>query len=144
MPAGRIVVGVQSTGLTQLAKDLSTITPKVLQEMVGSLKIAAELVAESARTEASWSTRIPATIRVAGASPRSITVKAGGADAPHAYTFEAPDGKPVRHPVFGNRAVWVEQTPRPFLRPALDAHMEELSEIVVMAIERALLRSGFH
>jgi hypothetical protein len=143
MPS-RILVGVQANGLTALAKDLQSITPKALQEMVTSLKIAGDLVADAARSEASWSQRIPGSIKVTGATPRNIKVSAGGSEAPHAYTFEAPDGKAIRHPVFGNRGVWVEQSPRPFLRPALDGHTEEILEIVVMAIDRALLRSGFH
>lgn len=143
MAARRIFVGVQANGLTKLVKDMEAITPKILAETVESLRMAGELIANTARTEASWSQRIPGTIRVTGATPRTITIKAGGADAPHAYTFEAPDGKPVRHPTYGHNP-WVEQMPRPFLRPAVESHTDEIAELIVLAIDRALLRSGFH
>lgn len=139
-----ILVGVQANGLAALARDLQSFAPKAAQEMMASLSIAGNLVAAEAKSEASWSSRIPGSIKVTGKTVRSIAVKAGNvADAPHAYTFEAPNGAPVRHPVFGRRDNWVEQAPRPFLRPALDNHTEEIMEIVLTSIDRALLRSGF-
>lgn len=89
---------------------------------------AAEIIAADARAIAgTWSKRIPPSIKVnVAADGKSATITAGGSEAPMAYTFEAPGGNWVSHPVFGRADrtrkewTWVKQVPRPFLSAAAD------------------------
>ena len=65
----------------------------------------------------------------------SVSVTAGGKRAPEAVVLEhgGVEGT-FRHPVFGNRDVWVSQKARPFLAPAF----KEGEELAVAAADRAL------
>ena len=66
------------------------------------------------------------------------------ATAPNAYPFEAPDGRAVRHPVFGHlRARWVVNPMRPFLRPALEANAEQVAAKVSEVVDRIVADAGF-
>lgn len=92
------------------------------------MRDAAEIIAADARAIAgTWSKRIPPSIKVSvAADGKSATITAGGAEAPMAFTFEAPGGQWVSHPVFGRADqtrkewTWVKQVPRPFLSAAAD------------------------
>ena len=112
---------VDTSDLRALARDLERTVPGVRREVSEVVIESGQLVAAEARTLSSWSSRIPGSIRVAGTLNRSV-VRAGGEVAPHAPAFEH-GGRPgeFRHPVFGNRNVWVGQRARPFLAPALEA-----------------------
>lgn len=68
-----------------------------------------------------------------------MKVQAGGDAAQYAPAFEN-QGKvgTFRHPVFGNREVWVNQQAHPFLRPALQAQSANLAKKIDAAIDRAL------
>ena len=98
------------------------------------LRRAAQPVADAARASSSrWSRRVPASVRLQGGASR-ITIAAGGARAPQAYTFEGREsGAPIAHPVYGHGPretwTWVRQVPRPFLREAIDATEDEVVEI---------------
>jgi hypothetical protein len=97
------------------------------------LREAAQIVADDAkRRSARWSRRVPLSVRLIGGR-RSIVIAAGGQRAPQAYTMEGRNsGRPISHPVFGrpDRArdtwTWVPQTPRPFLREAIDFKQDEM------------------
>jgi hypothetical protein len=92
------------------------------------MREAAEIIAAEARAIAgAWSERIPRSIKVTvAADGRSAEITAGGAEAPMAFTFEAPGGQWVSHPVFGREDesrkewTWVKQQPRRFLSAAAD------------------------
>ncbi len=108
-----------------------------------AIRAGAEIVAEEARVMSSWSSRIPRSIRVTGAGTR-VTVKAGGARAPHAPAFEH-HGSPgaFRHPVYGNRAVWVSQRARPFLLPAAIKNLPTVHDIAATGVDLAFREAGF-
>jgi hypothetical protein len=92
------------------------------------MREAAEIIAAEARAIAgTWSERIPPSIKVSvSADGKSAEITAGGPEAPMAFTFEAPGGRWVSHPVFGRpdrlrkEWTWVKQVPRPFLSTAAD------------------------
>lgn len=98
------------------------------------LRRAAQPTADYARLSSSrWSRRVPASVRLQGGASR-ITIAAGGAGAPQAYTFEGREsGAPIAHPVYGHgpreKWTWVKQVPRPFLREAIDATEDQMVEI---------------
>lgn len=100
---------------------------------------AALLIARAAKvSSARWSRRVPLSVRVGRAAlsgtARKVTITAGGAAAPQAYTFEGRNsGAPIAHPVYarGPRKrgpggkppgwTWSRQVPRPFMKEAADA-----------------------
>lgn len=138
-------VGVQS--LNQLSRDLRAAADKELRKGLRfALKRAAEHVRVRAASNFSWSTRIPATLKVT-ASDRSAKVKAGGKNAPHAAAFEHHGQEGMfRHPVFarGDRAgwTWVNQSSRPGLVPALRSEADKVLDEVVKGIDEAFRQAG--
>src|SRR5205823_404901 len=106
-----------TSDMEKCARDLEAAALALNEVVPIALKEGAQVTAFEARRLASWSSRIPASIRVDGAGT-TVFVRAGGANAPHASVFEH-GGKPgvFHHPVFGHRP-YVAQTARPFLAPA--------------------------
>lgn len=58
------------------------------------------------------------------------------------YYMEGRRKRAWRHPVFGNRDVWVAQSPHPFLGVTVKPHKEEFATAVVKALDDALADSG--
>ncbi len=126
------------------------------------LRRAAQPVADDARLRsARWSRRVPASVRLQGGASR-ITIAAGGQRAPQAYTMEGrADGRPIAHPVYGHGPrirgpvdaktghhhppgwTWVKQTPRPFLREAIDAKQDEMVRIFSGIVEDWAKQLGY-
>ena len=116
--------------------------------LAARLQRAAEPVANFARaSSARWSRRVPASVKIAGGGSR-VTITAGGPGAPQAYTMEGkPSGAPVSHPVYGHGARstwhWVKQTPRPFMREAIDAKQDEMVRIFAGVVDDWAHERGF-
>ena len=102
------------------------------------LKEAGELIAGIARGNASFSSRIPGSIKVGGGRS-GVVVRAGSTKAPHAYAFEL--GK--RHPLFGNRNFWYPTDHIAFLEDAATAGAEAAAEIVARVIDDWAAEHGF-
>ena len=122
--------------------------PEVHREVRRAVKAAAELVAEDARRKASWSTRIPGTVKASVlGNGTAASVRAGGAKAPHAKALEnaGRDGM-FRHPVFPDQSktrsewTWVSQQARPFLHPALLDRFPETVRAIGAAVTVAVDR----
>jgi hypothetical protein len=119
------------------------------KEAVGDLgkrlKEAGEYVAGIARGKASWSSKVPASIKVGGGRS-GVNITAGGARAPAAYPNEIPG---VRHPVFGGKgtarpdAPWVTNENRPFLAPAGDEGADGAAAIVAQVVDDWAHEHGF-
>lgn len=145
------IMAVDAQGLRQLSKDLRKIGDKELSKQLRvGLKQAGEIVAAAARSNASWSTRIPGSIRT-GVTQKGVYVRAGGRAAPHAITFEGKsNGGDRRHPVFARSDetrqewTWVTQTARPFLKPALNDNVNKVVTEVADELEVAFTNNGFH
>ena len=125
-------------GLRRLSRDLRAAAPAMAVELPTGLKAAGSVVAEEAKSQSSWSTRIPGSVKTR-ASGTTATVIAGGSAAPDAAPFEN-RGKTgaFRHPVFGNVGVWVSQQARPFLAPSLEAKSTELTAAVEAVLDRVI------
>ena len=120
---------VDVAGLQALGRDLHRASRDEYGHFRKSYKAAAEIVAVEARARASFSTRIPRSIRTSG-TMKGATVKAGGSRAPHGPIYE----KGGRHPVFGNRdRRWVPVSGRHYLNDALHAKMTEVERAVIEA-----------
>jgi len=141
--------GIDLRDFHSMVKGLRKAKPELNKELRKGLRAAGVLIAEEAKTIAGQhSNSIPPTIRVRTAGA-TVAILAGTADVPLAVLYEigntgkgrvqAPSHKSTfRHPVFGNREVWVEQDRHPFLEPAAVLHAAEAERMVVKALDRAM------
>jgi hypothetical protein len=107
--------------------------------LTARMQEAAEVIADSARRKSSWSERIPASVHTLTApGADTVLIVAGGAPAPHAITFEAPNASYWKHPVFGRGPRetwhWVKQDPRRFLKPAAEEEAGHSVRVVAQAV----------
>ncbi|WP_017585483.1 HK97 gp10 family phage protein [Nocardiopsis ganjiahuensis] len=111
------------------------------------MKAAGQPVLADARRRAGWSTRIPRALRLATSFTKKqagVSIVVSKAKAPHARPHEGITGnRTFRHPVHGNRNVWVEQSTRPFLVPAADMHGRRVVEAVNQAVDEAARAAGY-
>lgn len=131
----------------ELIKELGKIPKDLRTALRPGLREAGQEVAEDARRRASWSTRIPRAIRVSttfsGRTP-GVSVVVNKNKAPHGRPFEHGGGPgEFRHPVFGNRQVWVSQKARPFLYPALVAKGDEAAKKIADVVD-VVVRKAVH
>jgi hypothetical protein len=157
---------VDTSALSRLTHDFAKAPLSVRKAVYKSVRAVAQVVADDAKMRASFSSRIPETIKVRGSGFR-LKVVAGGEGAPDAAPLEN-NGNPgkFRHPVFevsganggggrwhgkrrnapkaglsrrGGIAPWVDQQAMPFLAPALDAHREEVVRVLTDAVHDAVV-----
>lgn len=126
----------------QFLRDLRQLAPEVRKQLTKELKTFLGPLADAAKQNAAWSTRIPGAIAktVAG---RRLGLRVRSAKAPHARPYEGMSGATFRHPVFGNRSVWVSQQARPFLKPAVESHRDEFMEAAGKAVDEAAQQTGW-
>jgi hypothetical protein len=128
--------------LKNLGKALHRAAPLVEREFNKGMKSYGDLVAADAKTKANFSSRIPGTIK-ARRRGRSVSVVAGGSNAPHAPAFEhGGQGGSFRHPVYGNFDAWVEQPAHPYLHPAAEENLSKGLVIILHEVDSAIVRSG--
>src|SRR5687768_7709415 len=133
--------------IQKLVADLRRVPLELRRELRPAVQAAAQGVLAEARSRAGWSSRIPGAMRVAvrftgkGAGA-SVVVRA--ARAPHARPYgHLGSAGTFRHPVHGDRDVWVTQAARPFLFPAARATREQAAREIDQAVVAALLRTGW-
>lgn len=132
-------------------RELKAVEPALAKELNKELRnIVKAKIIPDAKANASWSTRIPAAIKPS-VTTKQIGVRVAGSgrkgstrQAAHAYPFENTSNTGwFRHPVFGNREVWVNQNARPFLRPAVESNQEEVAQAALKAVDTAGRAAGF-
>lgn len=132
--------------LRELIRDLRRIPREVREELRPAVLAAGGIVAEEARRNADWSTRIPDAIwvssRFSGGSTAGVRVAVNVRKAPHAPLYEGPP-RVFHHSLFGNRRHWYPEAARPFLQPALVSKADEAAEVVDDAVAHVLARHGF-
>lgn len=133
--------------LAQIAKDMRALPEETRKALRPKLRKAGQMVQREAQVNASWSSRIPGTIKVVTsfrADREGVTVRAGGATAPHARPYEglSARGSTFRHPVYGNDW-WVASPTRPFLFPAAEAAEGAVTEAMRTALDEAAASLGF-
>lgn len=132
--------------LRNLGKSLRKQQPIVAASVRKSLRVSGQVIADTAKDNASWSSTIPASIKVRASGPASVTISAGGKAAPSAKAYEegrkaysSNGGDTFNHPVWahGPRSSWhwVSQGTRPYLRPAALAHLLETREAIRAGIQ---------
>ena len=142
------VISVDAEDFRNFQRTLKKVNATISKELNKELRrVLNSTIIPAARSNASWSSRIPAAIRpTVGASKIGARVAANR--APHGRAYEGlakglRSNSSFRHPVFGNRNVWVEQRTRPFLAPAFDSHAGEASKAAEAAIQNAARSAGF-
>ena len=144
--------GVDSRELRQLTKDFKDWKPdKALKRM---LRGAGELIAVDAKANISpYSKSIPSTIKVRISKTR-VSVVAGGQGVAIGGLFELGNkgrGKSraasragrFRHPVFGNREVWVNQDMHPYLLRAAETNKTRLEHFEGQMVAEAFREYRF-
>jgi bacteriophage HK97-gp10 putative tail-component len=127
--------------LSVLARNLRIAAPEAWKACRVSLRAAGNVVASDARSRASYSSRIPASIKVRTTAGGNVKVVAGGPQAEDAAPLENKGrAGTFRHPVFGTDT-WVEQKAQPFLAPALAAHESEVAQMIEDAVTAAVERA---
>lgn len=129
---------VDLSELKDFAKVLRKVAPEVAKDLNRGVAAGGEIIAAEARHNAGFSSRIPGSIVTTRRGLR-VKIQAGGDSAGDAAVLEH-GGIPgtFRHPVFGDREVWVSQPAHPFLTPALESKSEEAFGVVVAAVDSAL------
>lgn len=111
-------------------------------------KVIREHVVPDAKSNASWSSRIPRNIRPM-VQARRLGVRVSSRGAPHARPFEGiskgarGSRGSFRHPLFGDRDNWFEQSTRPFLTPAMADNTETAAEGALKALDDASKKAGW-
>lgn len=143
-------IAADTKAMRQLAADLKIASEQAQKDFYVGLKAGGEIVATKARANAkSFPRKGPGTNRIADSvrvrrSGVRVKIQGGGDAAPEAAPLEH-HGMPgkFRHPVGGNRQVWVDQPARPWLTPAA----VEMEPAVIALIDettfKAFSRLGF-
>jgi hypothetical protein len=126
------------------SRELKKVEPELAKSLNKELKrVVTETIMPAARSNAGWSSRVPAAIKPQ-ATTKGMGLRVARGKAPHGRPFEGIGGNGTfRHPVFGNKQVWVAQTTRPFLQPAFDANREKAVEGAQKAMMEAAKSAGF-
>jgi hypothetical protein len=139
-------VSVGREQLQALIKDLGEIPRDLQREMRPAFRRAAQPAAARIRQNASWSSRIPAAVKVSTSFGRTpgVMIRVDSTKAPHARPIEHV-GRPgtFRHPVYGNREVWRPQQARPFFYRGVEATADQIRDAIGAVITDVASRHGF-
>ncbi len=136
----RTGIGLDTRDFAEFARTLRKAAPELNKALRLRLRSAGEIVADEARTRIlPFSSSVPPSIKVRTAGA-GVSVIAGGPKAPLGGLFELGNrgsrgGDVWKHPVFGHRAVWVEQAMHPYLAPALEAKIPDVEVAVNEALD---------
>ena len=144
--------GVDTKQLRQLTRDFKDWKPD--KQLKRYLRGAGDLIADDARKNIEpFSKKIPPTIKVRLSKTR-VSVVAGGAGVPTGGLFElgtkgrgksqaAARSGVFRHPVFGDRGVWVNQPMHPYLLRAAESNKHRLEHFEGQMVAEAFREYRF-
>ena len=140
-----------SGALTAMINDVRSISKDTSREMTKTIKKSGGSILNEARRRASWSTRIPGSLKVGIQNTKNkpgIVITGRTSVAPHMRVYEfGSSGKgrksTFRAPLFGNRNKWYTHRTRPFIVPAMRNGVDDFRADVLEAVERAYRSAGF-
>ena len=133
---------VDTRSLSRLARDLRKGAPEAWKAYRKSVRAVAEVVKKDAQARASYSKRIPQSMKIRVTAGGNVKIVAGGDAAPDAAAIENKGKGFVRHKVWGHADRWTDKHSHPaFLAPALDAHREEVASAIEAAVYDAVRRA---
>lgn len=143
MLANLAAVGADTEAMSRLAKQLRQCSPAGAKAFRSGLREAGELVKQKAAANASYSSRIPGSLKVRATGRGNVNITAGGAAAPNGAPIENRGRGHVRHPIFGrgDRSTWrwTEKNSHPsFLFAALLEMSPAALKVAGSAMERAV------
>ncbi len=135
-------ISIDTTGFRELAAALRKTNRKAYRDYRVAMREAGEITASAARKLAGeHSVTIPGTVRVRVARAQ-VEIRGGSKTVPIGGLFELGNKgsrrkDTFRHPVFGDRDVWVNQPMHPYLYPAYlqtrPATLEAVDKVLVTA-----------
>lgn len=132
------------SSLENLARDLRRASRDFRREVdVTLVEIGTEITAEAKTVASRYSKTVAGTIKMRPL-PGMVIISVGSADSPIGAIWELGNkgSKAVsttfKHPVFGNRSVWVEQARHPVLKIALAADRRQITKRMEATWDRAL------
>jgi hypothetical protein len=138
-----------TSGIRPLVGELGQMSPAMRASLRSGFRLAGNLAARRAQSNASWSRRIPASIVVrptTGVRSAGVFLRTNSTRAPHARAYEGLGRRAnrfFRHPVFGNRDVWVTEPTRPFLAPAVRDTRDDANDAAIAAVNAAARAGRF-
>lgn len=136
---------IRTAGFKEFTRAIAEAVPLALRtRLLVAFGEVGKLVAEDAAQRISpYSTNVADSIKVRISGISSVRVVAGGSTLPIAGLLEVGNAKSrsttsFRHPVFGNRDVWVDQAMHPYLAPALHAKEDQIQILVEDALDVAI------
>ena len=131
-----------------LARQFGSVPIELRRELRPKMRRAGEELRADIRSEAAkFSSRIPAAVRMTvgfGSANGGVRIYVDAKQAPEARPLENLGQQGTfRHPVYGNRDVWVEQQAHPFFFPTVKRHRERVRSLVEDAV-RASFPKGIH
>jgi len=142
------VISVDAKDFRDFQRTIKGLDAGVARELNKELrKVLKSTIIPAAKSNASWSSRIPGAIKPTVGTTK-IGARVASKQAPHGRAFEGLQkglrgNGTFRHPVFGNRNVWVNQATRPYLAPAFDSKAGEATKAAEAAIATAARAAGF-
>lgn len=145
--ADEVTLALAGNAVRRLQRDMGQIPKDVQAQLRPAMREGGLDLLADARRRASWSTRIPAAMRLATSFTRrqaGVSLVVNRHKAPHARPLEGITGNQTfRRPVFGNRELWVEQATRPFAGPAVDLHGPRTVANVNRVVDQVAVAAGF-
>lgn len=139
------MIAIDATRILSFAVQLRDVPKEIQKDLRRNILDAADVIVQRARSNASWSSRIPNAIsaRVRFGTGSAVRIVVDSRQAPHARPYEGigQRGETFRHPLFG-KDIWVEQQRRPFLVPAIRQHEDDVVKGVQDAINSAFSSLG--
>lgn len=133
-----IPIIVDTKQFSALTRGIRATGPAGARAVRAALRECAELVKRNAEARASYSSRIPGSMK-ARATAVNFKVSAGGDAAPNAAPIENKGKGFVRHPEWGNRERWTDKNSHPaFLSPALEEETDAILELIADRYEAAI------
>jgi len=145
--SGVVDIQLDPNSWRALQRGLKDMAPQVRRELNKTLKTAGEGILADARSNASWSSRIPGSLSMTVTATR-IGIKADRRKAPHARPYEGIAGlfstaRSFRHPLFGDKSNWFSEATRPFMAPAVRANETQFMDAAGEAVNDAARAAGW-
>lgn len=131
-------MGVEFNSVRVLAKEFGGVPKDLRDELRPRMRLAGAKVQRDIQAGAGFSSRIPGAVRIGvafGSKTGGVRIYVDQKKVPHARPIEnLGRAGTFRHPVFGNREVWVEQPAQPFFFPAVKRNRAQVRELVADAV----------
>lgn len=114
-----LAVRIDSRSIARASREVRRASPEAWKALRVRLREIGQVVAGDARGDASYSDRIPQSVKVRVTGGGNVKVVMGGDAAPNAVPIENKGRGFVRHPTFGHKDRWTSKNSRPaILLPA--------------------------